>query len=87
MSRLVAVLGGGDWADASVDFLKVPDRLDLVAAKARWQAWYDTTYLPALREWQRNSGGAPTFLTFSNWLAQREGCEANPDEIETFNDV
>ena len=42
MSKLVAILGGGDWADASVDFLMLPDDINLEDAKRAWREWYKT---------------------------------------------
>lgn len=33
MTRLVAVFGGGDWADASINHLNLPEELDLDQVK------------------------------------------------------
>lgn len=83
--RLVAVLGGGDWADASVDHINVPDDLDLDAARERWRGWYRNEYLPEhakKRTGERRTW--PTYLDFPTWLVEREGCaRAEIEEFET----
>lgn len=50
-TKQVAITGGLDWYDASVDFLTVPAEMDLHARYVAWRKWYDTEYCAAM---QRN---------------------------------
>jgi len=45
--KTVALLGGYDWADASVDILDIPDDMDIDAVRKEWQEWYNTVYRPS----------------------------------------
>lgn len=47
--KTVALLSGGDWADADVDLLDIPEDMDIEAVKKEWREWYNTTYVPALK--------------------------------------
>lgn len=47
MSRLVAILSGGDWTDAGVYHLRIPDSMDLKEEKQQYDHWYQTVYLTA----------------------------------------
>ena len=38
--RLVAIMGGGDWYDASVEHLEIPDDMNLDEMKAARDKWY-----------------------------------------------
>jgi hypothetical protein len=72
MPRLVAILGGGDWADASVEHLVVPDNMNVEAER--------TLYIHAPK--------APycRWETFAEWLKKRGGREANECDIEVVLD-
>ncbi len=43
---ILALLGGGDWADASVCHLVIPDGMDLDKEKEAWWKWYNEQYIP-----------------------------------------
>ena len=77
--RHVAIYGGGDWADASVDHLLIPDGVNLEVVSKEYLAWLRETYQPAM-----NRGGEhSTFYTFPAWLVAYHG--ATPDDsIEEF---
>lgn len=40
MTKIVALLGGGDWADASVSHLVIPDDMNLDEQKRAYGEWY-----------------------------------------------
>lgn len=63
--RAVAIMGGGDWADASVHCIDVPKDLDLKQAKAEYECWYREVYLPKR---------LVTYSTFAAWLIANKGC-------------
>jgi hypothetical protein len=76
--KLHAILGGGDWTDASVDHLLIPDGMDLEAEKVAWRKWYDETYLPGMR-------GAMLprvpYQEWVEWLLERGAVRAGPEHI------
>ena len=76
-TRLVVVLGGGDWTDASVDYIDVAPELDLAARKARYDMWYREEYCPAM--W---SGETPHYYSFCDWLIHRG--DATRATVEEF---
>jgi len=43
--RLIAIMGG-DWLDASVDFLEIPDGMDIKEMKLKYDKWYKNEYNP-----------------------------------------
>lgn len=80
--RLVALLGGGDWADASVEHLVVPCDVDIEAQKQKYRDW--------LKEFWRlmDSPERIGFQSFSRWLILNRGArEATSEEIEIIEDA
>jgi len=70
--RRVAIYGGGDWSDASVEHLEVPQDLDLDQARKARAEWY-RGYVP----------GKTRYLSFSDFLVER--CGARPaTDIEEY---
>jgi len=53
MSRTIAILGGGDWADASVDHVKVPDAMSLDEMHSKYLEWLRV---------------GPKWKSFTDWL-------------------
>ncbi len=88
--RLVAVLGGGDWADASVDHLVIPVGVDLEAAKQAYQQWYREVYCTQPNMYVHAGVPDPDrieYLTFTAWLQTHHGArEATESDIEVFQD-
>ena len=78
MGRIVLIMGGGDWADASVDDLKVPAEMDLDAELEKWRKWYREEYVPAHRTSKK-----PIYKGFVTWLLERGAERA---ELEGFWD-
>jgi hypothetical protein len=78
--KTVAIMGGGDWYDASVDLLDLPYDLDLEDENKNHRHWYDNEYCPALR-----SGNKPRYLSFPEWLIERCGAKKN-ESIEEYWD-
>ena len=72
--RLVAIMNGSDWADASVTFLALPEGslVDLETVKQEWER-------------SRNPGGKnKPFRHFPQFLVEEYGAELQPAEIEEF---
>lgn len=68
--RIVAIFGGGDWYDASVDYLVVPAGMDLDAEKEAHSKW-----------WRSRSKGEP-YKDFPERLIERGAARAT--QIEEF---
>lgn len=41
---LLAIHGGGDWADASAHYIMLPTDVDIKDVKKAWRVWYRGTY-------------------------------------------
>ena len=65
--RLVAIKGGGDWMDASVDHLNVPEDMDLDAEHKAWRKWYNEEYCGHV--------GDVKYISFIDW-AKNNGAES-----------
>lgn len=78
--KLVAIMGGGDWVDASIQHILVNDDVDLEAEKVVRETWYQKEYLPALRVKQN-----PIYYSFVEWLINRQLARlATENEITEF---
>lgn len=74
--RIVAILDGGDWTDASCEHLVVPEGVDLVAAAAAWRCWYEETYLA-----KNGPATVPVpYMSFTDWLKTHHGATEAPVE-------
>lgn len=62
-TKIAAIMGGGDWYDASVTHLVIPEDLDLLKWKVRYEEWYQRRD-PAKEPWE----------SFDTWLVKN-----NPD--------
>lgn len=88
MARLVAIEGGEDWSDASVDYLVVPDEVNLDVARAAQRHWYELVYLPAFRAHANNrSPFIVAYLGLPQFLIEYYGARnAEDSDIEVFSD-
>jgi len=77
--RVVALMGGGDWADASVTHLVVPDELDLEALKTEWRYWYNNIYC-------KNPEKNRKYRSFEDFIKERGGRPTTEKEVEEFWD-
>jgi len=67
MRKQVAIMSGGDWADASVRLLSVPARLDLYKCKDEFDEWRkNNSYIP-FPEWLRRFKGASDSSVEEYW--------------------
>lgn len=74
-------MSGGDWNDASVDHLAVPDDMDLAGMKALYDVWYRDEFAPA-----QKAGTPIDFVTFPQYLQQQGARPTTDTEIEEFWD-
>ncbi len=75
--KLIALCGGGDWWDASLDLMAVPEGLDIEQEKIAWRAWYKNEYGPRLLDRPQ-----PEYVSFPKWLESKGARDATKDEIE-----
>ena len=66
--KLVAIESGGDWADASVEYIVVPDDLDLEETYKEYNQW------KLGNKW----------MSFDAWLKKYKGARDAENEIEVF---
>ena len=73
-------MGGGDWADASVEHIEIDDNISLDKCKEDWRVWYNNEYLPEYRADKK-----PKFYTFVDFLKEHHGA-INSTIIEEYWD-
>lgn len=74
--KTVVLLGGGDWTDASVDLLDIPEDMDVEVIKNEWRTWYNVEYLPKFR-----SGNAIQYKSIIDFLLEKG---AKRSDIERY---
>ena len=67
--RVICITSGGDWADASVDHVKVPADCNLNTAYDGYRKWLEDVYWPQCHDRPRKIKS----LTFPEWLMQERG--------------
>lgn len=77
--RLLAVLDGGDWADASVTHVVVPQDVNVEEEQKKHREWYENEY--------RGNSKTMKYLSFDEWLIERCGGRAaeETDVEEVWN--
>lgn len=78
-TKLVAILGGGDWNDASVDHLVLPAQADLHDAKRAYNTWYRNVYCPAVQRRRLDSPPDVTYMSFVDFLRVNYGATIATD--------
>ena len=76
--KLVAVLGGGDWVDASVHHLAMSADFNLDELKKEWVDWYQDVYL-------KNRPNVK-YVSFVDFLKSKGARDAESAEIEIYDD-
>ena len=81
-TKVVAILSGGDWYDASVDHVVVPPGLNLDAAKSKWNAWHHDVYYPEMETARSLGSKLPEYFTFPKYLIEFCGArDAGDDDV------
>ena len=74
--KLIAIHGGGDWADASAEYLIVPKTLNISEEMERYNNWYRTY----------DSRKGHKFFTPLDWIRENVKCrEVDDNDIEVFD--
>lgn len=82
MSKILALHSGGDWADASAEYLVLPDGLSIEAEAKAYQRWYRDEYCVQLR-----AGDRPKYRSLFVWLLEKGAREPRDDELEIYDDT
>ena len=85
--KQVAITGGGDWADASVEHLAVPDNLDVAAEYRKYRHWISNIYSkqPPGPHYPPDAPHIP-YQTFTDWLRKLPGVtESSVEVFDTEN--
>lgn len=77
MSKITAIHGGGDWADASADYLIVPESVNIENEKILWRDWYHKVYCPSI-----NTPNKLSYIGFVDWLKKLGAREPAKSELE-----
>ena len=70
--KVIAIFGGGDWYDASVDHLVLPEGMNLQEELKKHKEWVRNEY---------RSGKAP-YKDFFTHLKEKGARDPNEDELE-----
>ena len=82
-SELVVFKSGGDWADASVEVLKVPLAVDLSDERKKYREWYSKVYLSRMHSKERPN----PYYSFTTWLSKFcKATEPTEAEIEVIDE-
>jgi len=77
--KITAIHSGGDWYDASADYVILPDGITIEDEREAWRHWYETIYLV-----QSNRGTCPGYKTLADFVLERGGRIPQNDELEIF---
>lgn len=92
MTQRIAIMGGMDWADASVDFVNLPDEADLnklyeeyknfgEEVKSAQRAWFERNPNHRLGQPTPENDPYPSYVDFITWLREHS-LGATSDVIE-----
>ena len=79
--KITAIHGGGDWHDASAEYLILPEGMDYDAEAEAWRKWYRDEYCPSLR-----AGKPIKFIGTAEWLKKRGAIEPPAEMLEVVDD-
>jgi len=74
---ITAIHSGGDWYDASADYLVLPEGMDFEMERKQWQVWLAERYHTGLEAGTKK----PPYLNLVQWLLQRGAREPTDDEL------
>lgn len=82
-AKILAIYGGCDWYDASVEHLVIPNgtEIDVKEEKAKYDRWYEEIYC------NRASSADVKYITFSEWLVRETKVrKATEEDIIEFRE-
>jgi len=85
MTKITAIHGGGDWTDASAEYLVIPNGVDVEEEMKKRREWYREEYCPALRALGRGDKH-PEYVTLFDWLKRLGATEPSDKQLEIVCD-
>lgn len=82
--KIYAILGGGDWYDASVKHLILPEGMDLKTEQKLYEQWYREVYAMDVRSNPSTTAGVK-YMDFEEFLISKGAREPTNDELELFS--
>lgn len=81
-TKILAIHSGGDWTDASADYLILPDGVDFCQQKEERDKWYREEYSRSMRRGER-----PKYISLVDWLKHLGACEPSEELLQiVWND-
>ena len=80
MTKRLAIIGGGDWYDASFDLLNLPDDVDLRTVEDEYKQWKKENWSPG-----NYIGHEGKYINFPEWLRVFKGA-TDSDVIEYWEE-
>ena len=86
---ITAIHSGGDWYDASAEYLVLPDGMNISDQKGDWRKWYKEVYCDDLRRTNKEygNGGKVIYISFCEWLKNHGARDVTDDELEVFDNI
>ena len=78
MSKIWAICGGGDWFDASINHVILPDGMSMQKVHEEYKDWLDE-YRDC-----RNCGKPIEYMTFTEYVLSIGGREPSKDVLEEW---
>lgn len=74
--KITAIHSGVDWADASAEYLILPDGMDFEVEMRAREKWYEDVYRPSFRAGKKLDYVSPT-----DWLKARGAVEPTKEQL------
>jgi hypothetical protein len=81
MAKITAIHGGGDWYDASAEYLILPDGMDFEEELKLRNVWYNEEYVIGYR-----LGHKPYYTDIVEWLKNKGAVEPSEDQLDVVWD-
>jgi len=81
MAKITAIHGGGDWSDATANYLVLPEGIDAEKEVEKRRKWYHEEYVPALKRKEN-----PKYIDMMEWLKNLGAREPMKEELEIVED-
>lgn len=81
--KIVAIMGGGDWYDATVEHLVIPKSLDLEHEYKLYRKWYKECYC---KKYESETVASGEYMTFFQWLMKKGAEKPSEEDLVEFWD-
>ncbi len=77
MSKIYAIHGGGDWADASAEYVVLPAGMDIEVERTAYREWFENVF---------RKNGRIGYMSLTEWLLSRGARAPQDTELEVIGD-